>query len=154
MGLRNQSRDRPITSCRSAMQLRSRVNVRQTRNHLNAREGSRHSAMQLRNQTSAMRLRNQSRARPINSRHSAMQLRNPINVVRLHNRNSVRRRHNAKQPHNRKTMSLIRMPRTTSRSSCISQASAEHSADVTLMDPLALKPAKNHGRSVPLAARH
>ena len=142
MGLRNQSRDRPITSCRSAMQLRSRVNVRQTRNHLNAREGSRHSAMQLRNPINVVRLHNRNSVR---RRHNAKQHRN---------RNSARRRHNAKQPHNRKTMSLIRMPRTTSRSSCISQASAEHSADVTLMDPLALKPAKNHGRSVPLAARH
>ena len=100
-----------------------------------------------------MLCRSQNSARRRN--HKTKQPRNRnVSRRRNHNARLLRSRSNTMQLHNSKTTNRIRQTKTTIRSSSISHASAVDRADDTLVDAVAVKPAKNRGRSVELAARH
>ena len=94
-----------------------------------------------------MLCRSQNSARRRN--HKTKQPRNRnVSRRRNHNARLLRSRSNTMQLHNSKTTSRIRQTKTTILSSSISHASAVDRADDTLVDAVAVKPAKNRGRSV------
>ncbi len=94
-----------------------------------------------------MLCRSQNSARRRN--HKTKQPRNRnVSRRRNHNARLLRSRSNTMQLHNSKTTNRIRQTKTTIRSSSISHASAVDRADDTLVDAVAVKPAKNRGRSV------
>ncbi len=111
---------------------------------------SQNSARRRNHKTKQPRNRNVSRRR----NHNARLLRSRSNTMQLHNSKTTRHRRSVRQLHNSKTTNRIRQTKTTIRSSSISHASAVDRADDTLVDAVAVKPAKNRGRSVELAARH